>query len=48
MTLTVETDTAGEAAVSTHLETVLKTVNATALNFGPIEGTEVVAGESIT
>lgn len=45
VTLTVETDAAGQAAVSGHLETVLKTVNATALNFGPTEGTEVVAGD---
>ncbi|MBP9717089.1 MAG: class I tRNA ligase family protein [Candidatus Pacebacteria bacterium] len=43
--LNVETDAAGEAAVSGHLETVLKTVNATALNFGPTEGTEVVADD---
>lgn len=43
--LTVETDAAGQAAVSGHLETVLKTVNATALNFGPTAGTEVAAGD---
>ena len=45
VTLTVETDAAGQAAVSGHLETVLKTVNATALNFGPTEGMEVAAGD---
>ncbi len=45
VTLTVETDAAGEAAIGSHLETVLKTVNATTLNFGPTEGTEVSAGD---
>ncbi len=45
VTLTVETDAAGEAAIGGHLETILKTVNATALNFGPTEGTEVSAGD---
>lgn len=45
VTLTVETDAAGQEAINAHLETVLKTVNATALNFGPTEGTEVAAGD---
>jgi isoleucyl-tRNA synthetase len=45
VTLIVTTDAAGEAAISSHHETILRTVNATALNFGPTEGTAVEAGE---
>lgn len=45
VTLTVETDAAGQEAVSVHRDTILKTVNATAINFGSVEGTDVSAGD---
>ncbi len=45
VSLVIETDEAGQAAIRAHEATVVKTVNARALTFASTTGTEVVAGD---